>query len=93
MDKPINQIINIKSLDELKTYLEQRPELNLSLLLDKTNCTLLHFAAFKNDLPRIKIFIKHFKEFTEAHHGPSVYKNTNDNFVDKLRAWVNSPNK
>lgn len=61
MDKPINQITSIKGLEELKTYLEERTELNLSILLDKSNSTLLHFAAFKNDLPRMKIFIKHFK--------------------------------
>jgi hypothetical protein len=33
-------------------------------MLDKSNSTLLHFAAFKNDLPRMKIFIKNFKEYS-----------------------------
>lgn len=61
MEKPITQITGIKSIDELKNYLEERPELNVSILADKNKSSLLHFAAFKNDLPRMKIFIKHFK--------------------------------
>lgn len=65
MDKPIAQIISIKSLEQLRDYLEQRQNnLNLSIMLDKSNSTLLHFAAFKNDLPRMKIFIKNFKEYS-----------------------------
>lgn len=66
--------------------------MNLSILVDKSNNTLLHFSAFKNDLPRMKVFIKHFKEFTEAHHGVGLYTGTSS-FSDKLKAWVNSPNK
>lgn len=61
MDKPINQITGIKSLEEVRSYLEQKSQLNLAILMDKNNSTLLHFAAFKNDLPRMKLFIKHYK--------------------------------
>lgn len=61
MDKPINQIINIKSLEEVKAYLEARPQLNLAIMMDKSNNTLLHFAAFKNDILRMRVFIRHYK--------------------------------
>jgi len=41
----------------------------------------------------MKVFIKHFKEFTEAHHGVGLYTGGTSSFSDKLKAWVNSPNK
>lgn len=92
MDKPINQILNIKSLDQLKTYLEERPQLNLAIMMDKSNTTLLHFASLKNDILRLRLFIRHYKEFTQLHHGSGMYTGESS-FVSKLRAWVNSPNK
>lgn len=61
MDKPINQIIAIKSFEQVKSYLEERPNINLAIMLDKNGTNLLHFAAFKNDLARMKLFIRHYK--------------------------------
>ena len=61
MDKPINQITAFRSLEDLKGYLEERPQLNLGIMMDKNNTTLLHFAAFNNDLVKMKIFINHYK--------------------------------
>jgi hypothetical protein len=63
-------------------------------MLDKSNSTLLHFAAFKNDLPRMKIFIKNFKEYSELHHETGLYTGASSSgFTDKLKAWANAPNK
>ena len=61
MDKPINQITTFRSLEDLKNYLEEHPQLNLGIMADKNNTTLLHFAAFNNDLIKMKIFINHYK--------------------------------
>ncbi len=47
-NKPINFIMNIKSNEDLRNYLEQRPELNLAIMREKNESTLLHFASFKN---------------------------------------------
>ena len=46
--RPINSIMALKSNDDLRSYLEDRPELNLALMREKDGSTLLHFAAFKN---------------------------------------------
>ena len=46
--RPINSIMNLKSNEDLRSYLEDRPELNLSLMKEKNGATLLHFAAYKN---------------------------------------------
>ena len=91
MERPINQIIAIKSLEQVKSYLEERPQLNLAIMIDKNNTTLLHFAAFNNDIARMKIFIKHYKDFTNLHHGSGMYTGESS-FSSKLRA-VNSANK
>lgn len=61
MDKPINQIIAIKSYEQLKSYLQERPNINLAIMLDKNGTNLLHFAAFNNDLNKMKLFILHYK--------------------------------
>ena len=61
MDKPINQITSFKSLEDLKNYLEERPQLNLGIMMDRNNTTLLHFSSFNNDLLKMKIFISHYK--------------------------------
>jgi hypothetical protein len=46
--RPIALIMGLKSNEDLRSYLEERPELNLSLLKDKNGSSLLHFASFKN---------------------------------------------
>lgn len=61
MNKPLNQIIGMKSYEQLKAYLEERPDLNLAIMLDNNGTNLLHFAAFKNDLSKMKSFIRHYK--------------------------------
>lgn len=61
MDKPINQITGFRSLEDLRSYLEERPQLNLGIMMDRNNTTLIHFAAFNNDLVKMKIFINHYK--------------------------------
>ena len=91
MDKPINQIISIKSYEQLKAYLEERPNINLAIMLDNKGTNLLHFAAFKNDLPRMKAFIRHYKEFTLMNHGSGMYTGEST-FTGKLKAWINSCN-
>lgn len=61
MDKPINQIIAIKSYEQLKNYLDDKPNLNLAILLDKNGTNLLHFAAYNNDISKMKLFVRHYK--------------------------------
>lgn len=61
--RPINSIMNLKSNEDLRSYLEERPELNLSILKERNGSTLLHFAAFKNELAKLKIYILHFEAF------------------------------
>jgi hypothetical protein len=47
-NRPINSIMNLKSNEDLRSYLEDRPELNLSIMKERNGSTLIHFAAFKN---------------------------------------------
>lgn len=58
--RPINSIMNLKSNDDLRNYLEDRPELNLSLMREKNGSSLLHFAAYKNEFSKMKIYVLHF---------------------------------
>ena len=46
--RPINSIMNLKSNEDLRSYLEDRPDMNLSLMREKNGSSLLHFAAYKN---------------------------------------------
>lgn len=43
-------------------------------MVDKSNATLLHYAAFKNDLVKMKIFLQHYKAFCELTHGNKMYE-------------------
>ena len=63
MDKPFKQISSLRSNEDLREYLEKNRNLNLSIMVDKSNASLLHFAAFKNDLVKMKIFLQHYKAF------------------------------
>lgn len=60
-------------------------------MIDKSKCSLLHHAAFKNDFVRLRLYIHHFKAFCEMSHGQSLYVNDN-NFQNKLKGWINIPN-
>lgn len=42
-------------------------------MADKNGATLLHFAAFKNDLVKLKICFQHFKAYCEITHGNKQY--------------------
>ena len=86
--KPIDLIMRIKSNDELRTYLEERPDLNLSLMKEKNNSTLLHYAAYKNELPKMKIYMLHFEAFCQA----NARNKKEAGFEGQLRAWINVPN-
>jgi hypothetical protein len=55
----------LKSNDDLKSYLEDNPNLNLSIMREKNESTLLHFAAYKNELSKLKIYILHFEAFAK----------------------------
>jgi hypothetical protein len=83
--KPISVIMSIKSNDDLRTYLEERPDLNLSIMREKNESTLVHFAAFKNELSKLRIYVQHF----EAFHRRSKL---GGGFEGQLRAWLNHPN-
>ncbi len=63
MDKPFKQITSLKSTEDLRQYLERNTNLNLSLMKDKNDATLLHFAAFTNDLVKMKIYFQHYKAY------------------------------
>ena len=58
-------------------------------MVDKSNATLLHFAAFKNDLVKMKIFLQHYKAFCELTHGNKMYET---GFETKVKAWINMSN-
>jgi len=60
--------MSIKSNEDLRNYLEERPELNLALMKEKNESTLIHFSAFKNELPKMKIYILHFEAFSKENH-------------------------
>lgn len=87
--KPIDAIMRIKSNEELRSYLEERPDLNLSLMKEKNNSTLLHYAAFKNELPKMKIYILHFEAFCRQH---AKHARNEVGFEGQLRAWINMQN-
>ena len=89
MDKPFKQITSFKSADDLREYLEQNPRLNLSSLADKNEANLLHFASFKNDLVKMKIYFQHFKAYCETTYGNKMYET---GFEQKVKSWINTPN-
>lgn len=74
MEKPFKQITSLNSSEDLREYLERNRNLNLSLMIDKNNSNLLHFAAFKNDLVKMKIFFQHYKAYCELTHGNKMYE-------------------
>jgi ankyrin repeat protein len=56
---------------------------------EKNESTLLHFAAFKNELPKMKIYILHFEAFSKENHK----RNRNEaTFESQLKAWINVQN-
>lgn len=57
---------------------------------DKNDSTLLHYAAFKNDIIKLKICLQHYKAYCEVTHGNKMYET---GFDMKVRAWINTPNK
>lgn len=68
--------------------MEERPELNLSLLREKNDSTLLHYAAFKNEISKMKIYILHFEAFSRQHS-----RNAREASFDmQLKAWINVQN-
>jgi hypothetical protein len=73
--RPMNQITALKSSDDLRSYLEERSRLNISLMLDNSKSTLLHYASFNNDATKIKIYIQHYKAYCELNHGKGLYMN------------------
>ena len=87
----IHQILQLKSLEDVRGYLEERPNLNLSIITDKNSCTLLHHAAFKNDFLKLKLYIQHFKAFCDLTQGKAMNRNS-ATFISKLRAWANTAN-
>lgn len=89
MDKPFKQITSLKSNEDLREYLEKNRNLNLSLMTEKAGSTLLHFAAFKNELVKLKIFLQHYKAFCEVTHGNKMYE---AGFETKVKAWINTAN-
>ncbi len=58
-------------------------------MTDKNGATLLHFAAFKNDLVKLKIYFQHFKAYCEITHGNKMYET---GFEIKVKSWINTPN-
>ncbi len=59
-------------------------------MADKSDSTLLHFAAFKNDLVKLKIFFQHYKAFCEITHGNKMYET---GFEIKVKSWINNANE
>jgi ankyrin repeat protein len=57
---------------------------------DKKDSTLLHVAAFNNDLVKMKIFLQHYKAYCEVTHGNKMYET---GFEIKVKAWINIANK
>lgn len=83
--KPITFIMSIKSNEDLRNYLESRQELNLSIMKEKNESTLLHFASFKNELSKMKIYILHYEAFHKRNKNSS-------SFESQLKAWINAQN-
>ncbi len=84
--------MSIKSNDELTSYLE-RQKLNLSLLFDRKSCSLLYNAALHNDLIKLRIYIQHFKAYSELNSPKDNNLYGGDTFRNKLKSWVNAADK
>lgn len=83
--KPITFIMGLKSNEDLRNYLESRQELNLSIMKEKNESTLLHFASFKNELSKMKIYILHYEAFHKRNKNSA-------SFESQLKAWINAQN-
>jgi len=56
---------------------------------EKNESTLLHFAAYKNELSKIKIYILHFEAYVKENQGRS---RNEASFEIQLKAWINNQN-
>jgi hypothetical protein len=58
-------------------------------MVDKNGATLLHYASFKNDIVKLKIYFQHYKAYCEITHGNKMYE---AGFESKAKAWINQAN-
>lgn len=61
----VDFLFTTTSPQKIQLFLEQNPNIDISKLRDEKRNTVLHQAAFQNNLPVIKLYIDYVRKFVE----------------------------